>query len=587
MCHECVVEWTEFSCLVSLLPPWNRKIWWILGKEPRSTASDPKVEWMFNSMENRIYNMFLYHDIVHGLWIAMTKMYAHAHCDSRIFELYRDISHASQDAFGLSLADFFGYLQTRWEELAQCEPLSDFPTDAAIESKRLDHRHTYQFLMGLKPEFEALQAQIFNTSSMPSLYEAFATVHGDDRRCRLLPLISSPELSPPVPDQMVFAASSGSRPGNKDRGKWAPRTGVIAEVAPALSILDYSQLQSQIAQLQSHLGLGPASSATISSASPTATLATDIPTAFHVKSDNPTWILDSGASNHMTGELSILSSPVTPVTQSIHIADGSSIKISSQGTPSLPGPVEETPPEDIPLLSRPALILEPPPVSSPSLTTDPFPYVPRCPPSNVPRRPRSHVPPPDSTPDSGTSPLPLASDIAPPRVFQFPISEVMTIEEDSIEQAAAARRERLKALKVAQELLSTPDEDSVQNEDKTEEADGTNEDRDLNMKFRNYLPHDKQLQEGKLAPPVLPKFEDPIAVAPPPSEKIEDPFVNIAPKKPNWDLRRDIQKKLDKLERRTHKAIFQLMEEQEKQNQTSSEENGGFAVEDENENPSN
>lgn len=37
----------------------------------------------------------------------------------------------------------------------------------------------------------------------------------------------------------------------------------------------------------------------------------------------------------------------------------------------------------------------------------------------------------------------------------------------------------------------------------------------VNMKFRNYLPHDKQLQEGKLAPPVLPKFEDPVATEPP------------------------------------------------------------------------
>ena len=41
------------------------------------------------------------------------------------------------------------------------------------------------------------------------------------------------------------------------------------------------------------------------------------------------------------------------------------------------------------------------------------------------------------------------------------------------------------------------------------------------MKFRNYVPHDKQLQEAKLAPPVLPKFEDPVAAAPPPSENKE------------------------------------------------------------------
>ncbi|KAK8944710.1 hypothetical protein KSP39_PZI008685 [Platanthera zijinensis] len=86
-----------------------------------------------------------------------------------------------------------------------------------------------------------------------------------------------------------------------------------------------------------------------------------------------------------------------------------------------------------------------------------------------------------------------------------------------------------------------------------------------NMKFRNYLPHDKHLQEGKLEPVDLPKFEDPVASVQQPSEKTEDPFVNIAPKKPNWDLRRDVQKKLDKLERRTQKALYELMLEQEKE----------------------
>lgn len=40
----------------------------------------------------------------------------------------------------------------------------------------------------------------------------------------------------------------------------------------------------------------------------------------------------------------------------------------------------------------------------------------------------------------------------------------------------------------------------------------------LSMKFRNYVPHDKNLQEGKLAPAVLPKFEDPVSV-PEPEEK--------------------------------------------------------------------
>ncbi|KAK1304137.1 hypothetical protein QJS10_CPB11g02361 [Acorus calamus] len=69
------------------------------------------------------------------------------------------------------------------------------------------------------------------------------------------------------------------------------------------------------------------------------------------------------------------------------------------------------------------------------------------------------------------------------------------------------------------------------------------------------------------------KLSQPAPTNPEPS----DPFLNIAPKKPNWDLRRDIQKKLDKLERRTQRAIFQL-KEQEMQNQALTGEDNAEAV---------
>lgn len=39
-------------------------------------------------------------------------------------------------------------------------------------------------------------------------------------------------------------------------------------------------------------------------------------------------------------------------------------------------------------------------------------------------------------------------------------------------------------------------------------------------------------------------------------------LVNVAPKKANWDLKRDIQPKLDKLERRTQRAIMEILMEQ-------------------------
>ncbi|GFY86650.1 hypothetical protein Acr_05g0002890 [Actinidia rufa] len=330
----------------------KRKTRWILGKEPKPAESDPKFDewvsdnciilgWMFNSMEDRVYHMFMYHDTVHGLWTALTQMYAHARNESRIFELYREVSHASQTSLELSVADFFGYLQTRWEELAQYEPLSDFPSDGAVESKRLDRRHTYQFLMGLKSEFETLRTQILNTSPLPSLYEAFAIVDGDERRHRILPSLSLPESSSIVPDQRAFAAASGThlycqhcrKPGHLIDRCWVlhpelkqqfsrPRgggrgggrsggeveAGAVAEVdsMPA-NLPDFKQLQLQIAQLQSHLGLATASQ----SSGPTAAIVAETPTALHGKSGHPTWILDSGANNHDCQGDACLSSDIT------------------------------------------------------------------------------------------------------------------------------------------------------------------------------------------------------------------------------------------------------------------------------------
>ena len=42
-------------------------------------------------------------------------------------------------------------------------------------------------------------------------------------------------------------------------------------------------------------------------------------------------------------------------------------------------------------------------------------------------------------------------------------------------------------------------------------------------------------------------------------------FTNLAPKKPDWDLKRDIGPKLEKLEKRTQKAIAELIRERLKE----------------------
>ncbi|KAF7099165.1 hypothetical protein CFC21_100840 [Triticum aestivum] len=183
------------------------------------------------------------------------------------------------------------------------------------------------------------------------------------------------------------------------------------------------------------------------------------------------------------------------------------------------------------------------------------------------------------------------------------------------EEDAAARRERLKALRAAKELLSAPDgaspapaaapdadqqngdhgtteeqadqpelpgpvdapEDaSKENVSPTKESDEVEDNGEVPLKFRNYLPHDERLRGGKVAPLSLPKFEDPIAADAAEPKQLENPFGNIAPKNPNWDLKRDVQKRIDKLEKRTQKALAEIALEQQKEKEALEE--GGDAA---------
>ncbi|GFZ06701.1 hypothetical protein Acr_18g0008710 [Actinidia rufa] len=213
----------------------------------KPNATDPKfvqweidnctiLGWLFNSMEPRIYHVFMYHDMVPLFMVLFDQ-------------------------------------DSRWEELAQYEPLSEFTTEGGIAARRLDRQHTYQFLMGLKLEFEALRTQIVNTTPMPSIFEAFAMLDGDECRHRLLQLPPPPVTESTIPDQMALAASgsrfsggrssSGRAPcsfcgGNKEKSKASPRTAAISETshgsptastAPDLHQLQ-TQFQNQMEQLQ-------------------------------------------------------------------------------------------------------------------------------------------------------------------------------------------------------------------------------------------------------------------------------------------------------------------------------------------------
>ncbi|XP_037986012.1 coiled-coil domain-containing protein 12 [Motacilla alba alba] len=85
------------------------------------------------------------------------------------------------------------------------------------------------------------------------------------------------------------------------------------------------------------------------------------------------------------------------------------------------------------------------------------------------------------------------------------------------------------------------------------------------IKLRNYDPEDEELKKRKLPPAKPASVEDTVkeqleAAKPEPIIDEVD-LANLAPRKPDWDLKRDVSKKLEKLEKRTQRAIAELIRE--------------------------
>ncbi|XP_034030845.1 coiled-coil domain-containing protein 12 [Thalassophryne amazonica] len=138
----------------------------------------------------------------------------------------------------------------------------------------------------------------------------------------------------------------------------------------------------------------------------------------------------------------------------------------------------------------------------------------------------------------------------------------------SLEEQALKRKERLKALR-DKKLQGREQDDGEPEKKKAFGEEMTERHRDL--KLRNYTPEDEELKERRVpnAKPesVEDKVKDQLEAANPEPIIEEVDLANLAPRKPDWDLKRDVAKKLEQMERKTQLAIAELIWERLKGNE--------------------
>ncbi|KAH7641431.1 coiled-coil domain-containing protein 12 [Dermatophagoides farinae] len=124
----------------------------------------------------------------------------------------------------------------------------------------------------------------------------------------------------------------------------------------------------------------------------------------------------------------------------------------------------------------------------------------------------------------------------------------------SMEEEALKRKQRLDELRNKRKNSET----------NQSESNAKNSIQLPKPKFRNYNPSDESLKENSLpkARPenVKDQLTDELEIAKSNDALVDDiDLTKLAPKKIDWDLKRNIAKKLDKLERKTQIAIAELI----------------------------
>ncbi|RVW25085.1 Retrovirus-related Pol polyprotein from transposon RE2 [Vitis vinifera] len=288
-----------------------------------------------------------------GLWVKVMRITLlrrrkglYTNDIQRLYKVASSIVNVRQQ--DMDLSTYIGQIASLKEEFLTVMPLS---TDVGDQRTQIDKFFMVLTLIGLRPDLETVRDQILGSSSVPSLDDVFA---------RLLRISSTQTLpSDNTSDSSVLVSqtnSRGGRSGNRGRGQRPhctycnklghtrdrcyqlhgrpPRTAQVAQSSDPQPPQPPSSSTSQGISLtdseyDDYLRYQATKSASVASVAQTGNASACLT---HTSSLGP-WILDSGASDHISGNKDLFSSiTTTSALPTVTLANGSKLWLKDRST---------------------------------------------------------------------------------------------------------------------------------------------------------------------------------------------------------------------------------------------------------------
>uniref|UniRef100_A0A6V7QVB5 Retrotransposon Copia-like N-terminal domain-containing protein n=1 Tax=Ananas comosus var. bracteatus TaxID=296719 RepID=A0A6V7QVB5_ANACO len=159
-------------------------------KKPDTSASEAShwticnsmvIAWIFNSLDKSLQGSVAYAEDAKDMWDDLKDRFSQGNAP-RVFQLKTELSLLRQD--GLSVASYYTKLKTLWDELDDYSGTPACTCAAARDYvKKKETEKLYQFLMGLNAEtFGTVRSQILNSDPLPTLSKAYSMVTQEERQ---------------------------------------------------------------------------------------------------------------------------------------------------------------------------------------------------------------------------------------------------------------------------------------------------------------------------------------------------------------------------------------------------------------------
>ena len=139
------------------------------------------ISWLWNSMIPEISDIVMFLTTAKDIWEAINLTYSKVKDAAQIYELRTKIAATKRGV--RSITKYSNALQSLWQELDHYQCLKmRCSEDAALHKRFVEKERTYDLLVGLNMEFDAVKVQILGKEELPSLNEVISLIRAEEGR---------------------------------------------------------------------------------------------------------------------------------------------------------------------------------------------------------------------------------------------------------------------------------------------------------------------------------------------------------------------------------------------------------------------